>query len=336
MFKNAKDMIGKTQDFFRKQQYKARKKFFDMVMDTKKLDGRNKLTLGFFMNLFGAELHAQEKLDPIVLKTEFLQDILINAELSQLIYDDISIRQFPEGIDSVFYEKSEEKPGIVPFFLADSEKHDTIFVVCRGTFCFADVITDLKAKSVEFDDGLIHEGILKSSIYVIENSSFEIHSHIMKHPTRKVVFTGHSLGAGTAAIASMIFKDQNPTITTTAIVFAPPPTITHKIWEKTLEVISITLADDPVPFSSLYNAAMASSSVLPNAIAKKFIETFEEEKLVPPGKQYHISINNLNPLETQIEEVPSPQYYLHLPSNLNEAHHSMPLYIKSIEKLIIS
>ena len=334
MFKKPK-FIEKTQDFFKVQRYKARKRFFDFLMDKKKLDGTNKLTLGWFLSHSGAHLFPQGKTEKITIEREFLTEILLCSDLSNIVYEEPKIRTLPEFLDHIEYEQTEEKSGIVPFFVAESSIRNTIYVVCRGTFCFDDIITDLKARATDFGDSFIHEGIYLSGKYVFDNSLPYIGKLLAQNSDRKIIFTGHSLGAGSACIASILYKGQFPNSLSESIVFAPPPTITMNLWEESkIFVTSICLGDDPVPFSSLYNAAMASIDVLPKKISTYFLQQLDEEKLVPPGIQYHIYLLGVEPLVTTIEKIPHASHFLHLPKGLNEAHHSMPLYTRSIRYIL--
>lgn len=128
----------------------------------------------------------------------------------------------------------------------------------------------------------------------------------------KIVCTGHSLGAGVAAVLAHIFRREFPKMKVEAMCFAPPPTLSFDLWEKSASYIkSFMIEGDIVPFLSLQNVVKFTKVLFPhdnnkyiaNLIQKylqkytvdEISEKYLKEKLYPPGKCYLIRLPQTNP-----------------------------------------
>lgn len=91
------------------------------------------------------------------------------------------------------------------YFIALDRAHKSIVVTIRGTANFADVITDLVCESVSFLEGYAHDGIKRGAEKLFEATIKTICSLLDRNPTYSVVVTGHSLGAGTSILLTMLY-----------------------------------------------------------------------------------------------------------------------------------
>jgi hypothetical protein len=106
------------------------------------------------------------------------------------------------------------KPTFLLFF---DHKVETIGLSICGTKSWNDCLTDLAAGEklesnlknigvVEFFEGICHSGMAKAAQYLAEILRDDIKAAREKHPKYRVVIAGHSLGAGTAAILSIMYS----------------------------------------------------------------------------------------------------------------------------------
>jgi len=121
------------------------------------------------------------------------------------------------------YKSDKGKPC---WFSVADENKQVIYVVIRGTQDPADVLSDLNIQTKDVtilgQTAKVHSGISDSAQFVIENSKAHVAPYLEKGFS--LVFTGHSLGAGTAALAAAYsrtsgdkgYKDA------TAVTFACP------------------------------------------------------------------------------------------------------------------
>lgn len=71
------------------------------------------------------------------------------------------------------------------------------------------VLLDNKLGSQMFDGGYVHHGLLKSAIWVLEQESETLKEIWIRHGGNyKMIFAGHSLGSGVAALMSVIVSNH--------------------------------------------------------------------------------------------------------------------------------
>lgn len=115
--------------------------------------------------------------------------------------------------------------GETPFFVAVDYKKEKIVVSIRGTLSMKDVLTDLNAEGEVLpleprrDDWVGHKGMVQAAVYIRnkledENLLHRAQQHNLERKTDQfgLVIVGHSLGAGTAAILSIMLRPQFPSL----------------------------------------------------------------------------------------------------------------------------
>ena len=128
------------------------------------------------------------------------------------------------GFSLVYHDKevSHEKAAS---YLAFNSQDKVCVLAIKGTSSMADVGTDLLCKAVPFmGTKFAHEGIMNAARRVVARCVDFIKS-LFAPQGYQVVVTGHSLGAGTGALAAMILKEELHVPLVRGVLYACPPVL---------------------------------------------------------------------------------------------------------------
>lgn len=116
----------------------------------------------------------------------------------------------------------------------------------RGTVSDIEVLRDLIIQPSPLEGGLVHSGMRDQANEVIVLLKPRIDNLLIQYPDYRVVFTGHSLGAGAASIAALVLQTSYPSIC--AYCFACPSCMSPNLLPR-LEnnVISVMNMHDLIP-----------------------------------------------------------------------------------------
>ncbi|CAD5215322.1 unnamed protein product [Bursaphelenchus okinawaensis] len=168
----------------------------------------------------------------------------------------------------VFFLSFRNRLYQVPFVVLTDHRTNSIVITIRGSASLLDLVTDLSLSddvfSVDVDSDPIlkedheldssgevrvHRGMLNSARYVFNMlKKYQVLEDLMElHPTYNVVVCGHSLGAGVAALLTLLLKQGYPTVRCYA--FSPPGCVISEHGQSEMEshVLSIIVGDDLVP-----------------------------------------------------------------------------------------
>ncbi|GAB1600241.1 sn1-specific diacylglycerol lipase beta-like [Argonauta hians] len=156
-----------------------------------------------------------------------------------------------------------------PFFVSVDHKNAAVVIAVRGTLSFQDALTDLTANTekmfeTEEPDFSCHKGILQAARYI--RNELEVQSIIergfQKTGSQKIVVTGHSLGAGTAAILAILLKEKYHDVY--CFAYAPPGgLLCCSASDYSQEfTCSVVLGDDLVPRLGLSNIEKLKADVV--------------------------------------------------------------------------
>jgi sn1-specific diacylglycerol lipase len=115
-----------------------------------------------------------------------------------------------------------------PFFLAVDHSTKSIVLAIRGTMSLRDTVTDLTAEAKPLETpGLppefkAHSGMILAAKHVYDklDQLRVLQKAMAQYPEYNLIFTGHSLGAGTATILSIMMRPRYPNIRCYA--YSPP------------------------------------------------------------------------------------------------------------------
>ncbi|ELU06110.1 hypothetical protein CAPTEDRAFT_162985 [Capitella teleta] len=142
----------------------------------------------------------------------------------------------------------------IPFYVALDHEHQAVVIAIRGTLSLRDTLTDMTADSDHMDvegvdDAQAHKGILQAARFILNtlNNLQLLHTAFRNHTGYRLVVTGHSLGAGAAAILSILLRPSYPNLA--CFSFAPPGWLLSLPLARYSEdfVCSVVLGDDIIP-----------------------------------------------------------------------------------------
>lgn len=160
----------------------------------------------------------------------------------------------------VVYVNYSASVNVVPFLVVADHSKQSIVVAIRGSMSLSDMVIDMNGQidPLPIDDcppdWLCHRGIKTAAVYVrtklieekILETAFDCRPDLGTNEY-SVIFCGHSLGAGVAAILGIIMRQQYPSLK--AYLYSPPGGILSlPAVEYTKEFsVGILLGNDCVP-----------------------------------------------------------------------------------------
>ena len=164
---------------------------------------------------------------------------------------------------AVVVSKPESKFQQPAYFVSRDDATGDVHLVVRGTASLTDALTDMDCDAEPlFADGpttvfRAHRGMAAAARWIVAETS-EVVAMAMETASAKhkkeprLTVLGHSLGAGTAALAAAILKRDIPA--TRCVAFATPPCLERDAAESCAPFLtSVVLHDDVVSRASLAN-----------------------------------------------------------------------------------
>lgn len=159
--------------------------------------------------------------------------------------------------EDLLYVSFKNKIFQSPFFVALDHSHKSVVIAIRGTLSFKDMLTDVSADAEKLDveghEIYGHRGIVNNSRYILGKlrELQLLENAFQRHPDYKLVVSGHSLGAGVAAILAILLRDRYPDIK--AYAFSPPGGLINAegvLYTQDF-VTAVVLGEDIVPRMSM-------------------------------------------------------------------------------------
>ncbi|KAL9560076.1 hypothetical protein PS6_000410 [Mucor atramentarius] len=93
------------------------------------------------------------------------------------------------------------------YFIARDRKLNAIVLSIRGTMSTFDTMTDLVCEYEPWKGGLVHKGMKSSATWFFRHVAPKLIAYVNKHSTTSLYIVGHSLGASTSAILTIMLQD---------------------------------------------------------------------------------------------------------------------------------
>ncbi|KAL0074178.1 hypothetical protein J3Q64DRAFT_1649361 [Phycomyces blakesleeanus] len=167
------------------------------------------------------------------------------------------------------------------YFVSIDRGREAIVLGIRGTWSIYDCITDLVCEYRPWKGGLVHSGMLASAQWfftcIIPSIFHYVATQSMSEtrPVSSFIITGHSLGAGTAALLTMMVADhieelrelsQNPEFNVHCYSYAPVASVSLDISEKYKEYIDSFVCHDDLVARLSYGTATCAKELIMDAL----------------------------------------------------------------------
>lgn len=263
-------------------------------------------TFGYLMNANIANLKDPDPTDDAtdVFSVDELNLIQICSQLSNEVYHTNDKRNMPKNSGKIIFEPdlNNYSGNAIPFFVTNSDELNLIFLSCRGSYCFKDFLTDLSGNAANVYGGLMHSGVLDSSLSVLALVKDFLIQTSINNGNRPIIVTGHSLGGAVASAIVEQMKREDPKFPIRAIIFAPAASVSRSLWEESRQnCTTFVLSGDFIPFLSFHNIASTSSDLLPD-----FISKIIHEKLVRNVQSTKQDFNTVVDMDQNPFEKPPP------------------------------
>ncbi|GJQ76054.1 hypothetical protein Trydic_g18105 [Trypoxylus dichotomus] len=140
----------------------------------------------------------------------------------------------------------------LPFCVIADHKTSNIVIAIRGSISLRDVFTDLTATSERFEadglppDAMAHKGMMFGARYIYRRlkEAGIVDKALILYPEYGLVLTGHSLGAGVAALLAIIMRPKYPDLKVYA--FSAPAGVLSREAARVTEsfVFTVGVGDD--------------------------------------------------------------------------------------------
>ncbi|KAI9470085.1 MAG: hypothetical protein EXX96DRAFT_588740 [Benjaminiella poitrasii] len=212
---------------------------------------------------------------------KYLKDVVKTKSNKEAIVRYLKIPQK----DLLGYEYGLRKGAVFQpsYFVSYDQAHEAVVLGIRGTWSLYDCITDLVCEYRPWKGGLVHSGMLASAQWLFTTIIPQIFLYVSEQtetknrPISSFIITGHSLGAGTAAILTMMVVEhldqlrelsQNPQFRVHCYSYAPVASVSHDLSEKYSDFIdSFVCHDDLVARLSYGTASCAKELIMDSLIA---------------------------------------------------------------------
>ncbi|KAJ3098580.1 hypothetical protein HDU97_003925 [Phlyctochytrium planicorne] len=168
--------------------------------------------------------------------------------------------------DVLFWDKTKREIGKAKYYVMRDTTLDAIVVCCQGTIHLTQILTDLNAEYFPLLEGAAHRGILRAAQSIIDAQLANLLDWCSKHKPSSLICTGHSLGAGTAALLTILLNEHldefrkvtgNPDFRIKGHCIATPAVANHALADGREDLIdNYVLENDIVPrmsFGSVHN-----------------------------------------------------------------------------------
>lgn len=140
-------------------------------------------------------------------------------------------------------------------FVAIDHKNEKVVLSIRGTFSPQEIMVDICAFSKDFCGGEAHSEMASMSERVWDKAGPTIVKLLNEHPTYELILTGHSLGAGTACLLTIMVQSKElVSAPTRCFAYASPPVFAPlEAYPHLGTITNFIHQHDMAPFLSVYS-----------------------------------------------------------------------------------
>ncbi|PIA13874.1 alpha/beta-hydrolase [Coemansia reversa NRRL 1564] len=160
--------------------------------------------------------------------------------------------------DLLGYEFRSSQLFCPSYFVAYDRQHDAVVLVVRGTMSAEDTVVDLSCEYSKWNGGLVHSGMKASAHWLFLEVMPQIFAYASSQRTKSICIVGHSLGASTAAILTIMLHEYRSHLSNLGIdmakfdirgyCYGPAPCISDDIADRYRDIIQTYVnRDDLVP-----------------------------------------------------------------------------------------
>ncbi|KAG2171451.1 hypothetical protein INT43_009112 [Umbelopsis isabellina] len=164
------------------------------------------------------------------------------------------------------------------YFVSVDKPRKAIILGIRGTWSLYDCITDLVCEYRPWKGGLAHSGMLASAQWFFTNIIPQIFHYVHNHHSviDNFIITGHSLGAGSAGLLTMMVVDHieelrylsnNPNFRVHCYSYAPVAAVTEELGNAYADYIDSFVCQDDIVARTSYGTAMELKELIMDALA---------------------------------------------------------------------
>lgn len=242
-------------------------------------------------------------------------------------------------LEENIYKYIEGDSNTVGFVLFTSG--DTLVIGFRGTLNHNDLLSDINCGYEPFLNGFAHSGLCKVAKKFIETEQTLILKLMKEKNIKKMLITGHSLGAAISSLLYIMLQDTAKAndFELKAYAFSGPPIVSKEIIDSfdlsgliafnygndmvprlsigsalDLKYICISLASDPSINLSIFNNAEDIKKITErsNEIQEYLLKTDLFPKLYQPGQVYHVKRCRIDNLKEYKMKLVNPLFFADL------------------------
>ncbi|KAJ2805450.1 hypothetical protein H4R20_002088 [Coemansia guatemalensis] len=160
--------------------------------------------------------------------------------------------------DLLGYEFRSSQLFCPSYFVAHDRQHNAVVLVVRGTMSAEDTVVDLSCEYSKWNGGLVHSGMKASAHWLFLEVVPQIFAYASSQGAKSICIVGHSLGASTAAILTIMLHEYRSQLLDLGIdmaafdirgyCYGPAPCISEGIADRYRDIIQTYVnRDDLVP-----------------------------------------------------------------------------------------
>ncbi|KAI9190342.1 hypothetical protein H9P43_001776 [Blastocladiella emersonii ATCC 22665] len=205
-------------------------------------------------------------------------------------------------------------------FVVHDRRENSLVIAIRGTLSSVDAVTDLICEYVRFGDGMVHRGMKVAAEWLSAVLSPQLVAWVRDRGPEHLVVVGHSLGAGTACLLTMLLNDTLmpalqelvPRLDLHCYAFAPPPVCSANLADEYSGLITAVVNEHDLVCRLSYGAVVDLRTCLLTAVGLVEDHTAEILRLISKAKDDEVAARLADKFDVITElYIPGTIYHIH-------------------------